>query len=418
MKRASPLLVILVTATGAGAAIPLQGKKGAIYHLAPGPQAAAQFAQAEQTLSLLAERGWEVRGVRVRLGGDPFDATQPAADVVLPASLSLEDQVFVLVQGVVRRNLQGAPLAGELADLVAAHTAPAGSRLRREWEKGFQAALLAGEIERTALLEFLWRAAREQGVRAAGSIPEVWRFLGVDESPEALVGAVWDVALAALFAPDRLGWTVGPVPPADALEASGGAVFRFVTPQVRWLRVVGEGDGVAVLPMRLAGTAARLVVVYDDGRLDSLPLAAGDEVKASFWGVKAVFLGVLSLPGEAQASFAFRELRDYPVRMGAFDVRAEDGTWQVSWDVEEQEDVEAFVVEVWAVRGNGGRVVARDLVPAAGSGPMAFAWASEERPEPCQLRVYALTRTGVVARLLTSPVLGSLGDQEANESQK
>lgn len=413
MKRALIALLLAGTASVSTATLPVAGRLGTIYQLEAGPELLVQFSHAEQTLEFLAQRGWNVRDVRVRLAKNPYDATLPPADVVLPSSLPLEDQFFLLVQGVVRRNLADSPLSAELADLVAAHMAPPASRLRQQWEAAFQAALWAGEIERTALLELLWRTSWEQGVRAAKSLEAAWRLVAGDGDHAAVTSALWDVTVAALFAPEKLGWKVPPVAEAAASPLVGDTVFRFVVPQVRWVQLHQEGDGVAVFPGRLAGGASRLVVFYEDGRFDTLDLEPGQETKTSFWGVKTVLLGVLSLPGEAQASFALRQLRDYPVRLGAVDLVADGDSWQLSWEVESQEEVDAFVVEVWAVGEQGGKVLDRQLIPTAGSGPALLAWSSEAWPQASQLRVYALTQQGVLARLFTSPVLGPSGEKQA-----
>ncbi|KDA53963.1 hypothetical protein EG19_01835 [Thermoanaerobaculum aquaticum] len=413
MKRALAIAFLIATVAVANAALPVAGRSGAVFEIQAGPQLLVQFSHAEQALELLAERGWNVRDLRVRLAQDPYDATLAPVDVLLPSSLPLEDQFFVLVQGVVRKNLGESQLAAELSDLVAAHMAPPSSRLRQRWEAGFQAALWAGDIERTALLELLWRNFKEDGVRAAKSLDDVWRMVESKSNLEGVASALWDVTLAALLAPQKLGWSVGPWAGASAPALAGDAAFRFVVPQVKFVALLPEGDGVAVLPGRLVRSAARLVLFYEDGRFDTLELEPGQEGKASFWGVKAVLLGVLSLPGEAQASFAVRELRDYPVRLGAVDLVAEGDSWQLSWEVESQEEVDAYVVEVWAVAEDGGKIVDRQLIPTAGVGPALLAWSAEARPQPSQLRVYALTQQGVLARLFTTPVLDFSGEKQA-----
>lgn len=413
MKKACIALAFVGIASVSGAAPPVAGKLGTLFQLEGGPQLLVQLAHADQTLEFLVQRGWDVRDLRVRLASNPYDATQPPADVVLPSALPLEDQFFLLVQGVVRKNLAESQLSAELAGLVAAHMAPPASRLRQQWEAAFQAALWAGEIERTALLELLWRTSQEQGVRAAKSLEDVWRMVAGDGDRVAMASALWEVALAALFAPEKLGWRVGPLAPAAAPTLAGDTVFRFVVPQVKWLQLPQEGDGVAVFPGRLAGSASRLVVFYEDGRFDTLELEPGRETKVSFWGVKAVLLGVLSLPGEAQVSFSLRQLRDYPVRLGAFDLVSDGDSWQLSWEVESQEEVDAFVVEVWAAGEEGGKVLDRQLIPTAGFGPALLAWTSEAWPQASQVRVYALTQQGVLARLFTSPVLGPSGEKQA-----
>lgn len=415
MKRALVALLLLGTASISSATLPVIGRGGAIFQLEAGPELLVQFSHADQTLQLLAERGWDIRDFQVRLGSNPYDATLPPVDVVLPSALSLEDQFFLLVQGVVRKNLKDSQLSAELADLVAAHMAPPSSRFRQRWEAAFQEALWAGEIERTALLELLWRTSKEQGVRAAKRLEDVWRMVGREGEPRTVASALWDVTLAALFAPEKLGWKVGPLA-AAAPPLAGDAVFRFVLPQVRWVQLPLEGDGVAVFPGRLLGAFSRLVVFYEDGRLDTLELEPGQESKAPYWGVRAVLLGVLSFPGEAQASFALRQLRDYPVRLGAVDLVAEGDSWQLAWEVESQEGVDAFVVEVWAVGEEGGRLMDRQLIPTSGSGPALLAWSSDARPQASQLRVYALTQQGVLARLFTSPVLDPLGEKEARNA--
>ncbi|MFN3413967.1 MAG: hypothetical protein ACK42L_07910, partial [Thermoanaerobaculum sp.] len=192
MKRALVIALLAGTGAVAHASLPVVGGSGAIFELQAGPQLLVQFSHAEQALELLAERGWNVRDLRVRLAQDPYDATLAPVDVVLPSSLPLEDQFFLLVQGVVRKNLGESQLAAELADVVAAHMAPPASRLRQRWEAGFQASLWAGQVERTALLELLWRNFKEDGVRAAKSLDDVWRMVESTSNREGVASALWD----------------------------------------------------------------------------------------------------------------------------------------------------------------------------------------------------------------------------------
>ncbi|MCX7895071.1 MAG: hypothetical protein N2447_03810 [Thermoanaerobaculum sp.] len=416
MKRWFFPMLLLLTIGHADAGFSIAGSKGAIFVLEPSPQLGLQLAQAEQTLALLAGRGWDVRELRVRFTSNPYDATQGSADVVLPSHLGVEEHVFLLVRGVVRRQLKDRELGGAWADLLAAHLAPPGSRLRRQWEESFQASLWAGDWQRTALLELFWRHYRDQGVRTIGSVEAAWRLLVKEKGEEKVVHALWEVILAALLEPSRLGFTVNPWPMTGSGELLGDTVVSLAAPQLRWLQLPREADGIGLSTNRLSAAAVRLLVLYQDGRWDALTPAAGEERRVPLWGVRAAFVGVLALAGEATASFSLRELHGYPVRLGAVEVVEEGDHWQAFWQVEEQQDVQSFVVEVWSFAGTTPVLVGRDLIPAAGNSPALVGWVGAGDRGPRQLRVYALTTEGVLARLFVSPVLGHLGEQEAQEA--
>jgi len=395
---------LLALATAVGWCLPLAAgtasKLEVVLEAEPSPNLPAQVAGVEQTLAVLAQRGWPVQGMRIRLAREPFDATRFAADVVLPTSLAPEDNAFLLARGVVARLAGGHPWGEVLADCVAAHLAPPSSRLRREWEAAWQRKLLAGELERTALLELLWRQKGDAGVRQVAEGQNPWQLLGADAA--GLEEALWEVALAGLLAPSKLGFVVGPVL-WDGLAAMGGdGTFRFVAPSVRFLALEGEAEALGLMPTRLRRAAARAVVLYDDGRFDTLSLAPGEEAVLPRMGVQRVVLAVLSLPGEALASFALREVRDYPVRLGEVEVVQQDDTLQLAWEVEQQQDVAAYVVEVWGVASKP-TLQERSVIPTSEAGPAKLFWAWEAAGEPVQVRVYALTRSGLLAKLFTTP---------------
>jgi len=366
----------------------------------PSPALASQVAAVEQTLTLLAERGWPVQGTRVRLAHEPFDATRFGAAILLPLSLSPEDNAYLLARAVVLKATAPHPWSEVVADCVAAHLAPPTSHLRREWEAAWQRRLLAGDVERTALLELLWRRKKDAGLRQLAEGRNPWQILGA-ETP-TLEEELFQVALAGLLSPAKLGLGV---PPAswDFLPTLGGdATFHFTSPALRWIALEGEAEGLAVLPTRLRQAAARALVLYDDGRFDTLALTPGIEVQLPRMGVRRLVLAVLSLPGDALASFALRELRDYPVRLGEVEVVQQDHTLQLAWEVEEQLDVAAYLVELWGVSATP-TFKERWLLPTSGAGPARLLWSWEAEEEPVQVRVYALTRGGVLAKLFTVP---------------
>lgn len=417
--------VALLTAAQVAMATPRTSPSGAVLEVEPVPGGAAAVATAEQTLATLRQRGWPVNHLRVRLTANPWDATLPNADVLLPTSLGAEDQVFVLVQGVVRKALGRTAASEAAASLVAAHLAPPASALRRQWEAGWQRRLVAGEVEGTALMELVWRTRGDDGLRELAEESDPWALAAKLWPPEALEASLWEVVLAGLLAPNKLGFTVPPATWSKGETLNDDALFRFVRPQLRWLELVSDSDAVAIYASRLRQASARVVVLYQDGRFDVATLEAGQELAVPRWGVRQVLLGLLSLPGEGVASLAWRNLRDWPVRLGSVEVAHEDGVWQLAWSVEEQASVDAYLVELWGTDAKGPVLRQRELLPTTEGGPAQLLWSCEPQREPTQVRVYALTKPGLLALLFATPVLeepltqqvDQAGEDQANQQQ-
>lgn len=408
----------LLTAANVAMAAARTSPSGAVLEVEPVPGVAAAVATAEQTLATLRQRGWPTNHLRVRLAANAWDATRANADVLLPTFLGAEDQVFVLVQGVVRKAL-GQTAAGEAAaSLAAAHLAPPGSGLRRQWEAGWQRRLLAGEVEGTALMELVWRTRGDDGLRQLAEESDPWALAAKLLPREAFEASLWEVVLAGLLAPNKLGFTVPPVTWNSGEALSEDALFRFVRPQLRWLELVSDSDAVAVYASRLRQASARVLVLYQDGRFDVAALEAGQELAVPRWGVRQVLLGLLSLPGEGVASLAFRNLRDWPVRLGSVEVTQEDGVWQLAWSVEEQASVDAYLVELWGMEANGLVLRQRELLPTTEGGPAQLLWTCETLREPTQVRVYALTKPGLLALLFATPVLEGPLDQQRDQASE
>lgn len=390
----------------------LRGKLGTIFEVAGDPRAFTQLRTAESTLLVLASRGWPVQELRVRLVKDPFDATLPGADVILPLSMSPEDNAFLLVHGVVKKALEPGELTEAVASLVAAHMAPPSSGLRRTWETRWQEQVLSGELQRTALLEVLWRRGGDQVMRTLTSWGEAWKAIADAGHDENWEEPLWDVIAAGLLAPAKLGFTVGPAswPAMDPI--GDAALFRLVTPQVRWFVPAGEGNGVGLMPNRLVRGSVRVFVVYDDGRFDVVPVTPLQEVQVPRLGVKRLMVAVMSQPGEAVVSLTLRALGDYPAVLGAAEFSQDGGRWQLTWDVEEQSDVAAYVVEVWRMTPQGEALQARELIPTLESGPARHFWTREALEGANQVRVFALTHSGLLARLFVTPIINPqpLGD--------
>lgn len=405
MKKALSYLLALAWGVGPACGESLfPSKTGAVFQGETAASASSSLTMLEQTLSLLRGRGWPV-SLRVRLAANPYDATQPEADVTVPLSLPVEEQTFLLTQGVVRKALGPTPWTELLASLVAAHLSPPSSKLRLEWEKGWQSRLLQGDLENTAILELLWRRRADEGLRQLAKEGNPWRLLSTGTEERGFQEALWEIILAGLLKPEKLGFSVGPASWEKTELLKGDGVFRFVNPHIRWVRVAKEGDALGILASRLRAASARVVVVYEDGRFDQVALEPGQELPVPLWGVKELVLGILSFPPEATASFAFRPLRDYPVRLEAAQLSQEEGAWQLAWTVGEQQDVRAYVVEVWGVGAQGSFPKERHLIPTTQAGPAQLVWSWEGQGEPRQVKVFALTENGLLAQLFVTPVL-------------
>lgn len=383
----------------------VRGKLGNIFQIALDPRASSQLKTAESTLWALASRGWPVQELRVRLAKDPFDATLPQADVILPLSMSAEDNAFLLVHGVVKKTLEPSELTESLASLVAAHMAPPSSGLRRAWETHWQAQVLSGELQRTALLEVLWRRGGDELIRSLTSWEKAWKALADTAQEEEWEESLWNVIAAGLLTPGKLGFTVGPVRWPAMNPVGNAAFFRLATPQLRWFVPSEEGSGVGLLTNRLVRGSARVFVVYDDGRFDVVPVTPLQEVQVPRWGVKKLMVAVMSQPGEAVVSLTFRALRDYPAILGGVEFSQDGGRWQLAWDVEEQSDIAAYVVEVWRMSREGETLQARELIPTLESGPARHFWTREALETSSQVRLFALTNAGLLAKLFFTPVI-------------
>lgn len=390
----------------------LRGKLGTIFEVARDPRAPSQLQTVEGTLWALASRGWPVHELRVRLAKDPFDATLPGADVILPLSMSPEDNAFLLVHGVVKKALGPGELTEAVASLVAAHMAPPSSGLRHAWEARWQELLLAGELQHTALLEVLWRRGGDQVIRSLTSWEEAWKAIANAELHQDWEESLWNVIAAGLLTPAKLGFTVGPVRWPAMDPVGDAAFFRLKTPQLRWVVPSGEGNGVGLLPNRLVRGSVRVFVIYDDGRFDVVPATPIQEVQVSRMGVKKLMVAVMSQPGEALVSLTLRPLHDYPVLLGGVEFSQDEGRWQLAWDVEQQSDVAAYVVEIWRRSPQGEALQARELIPTLESGPARHFWTREGLETSSQVRLFALTNFGLLARLFVTPVVNPepLGD--------
>jgi hypothetical protein len=134
------------------------------------PGAQATYAACAEVVRMLGQRGWDAESVRVRIQGNPFDATASVADVVLGTGEPSEDSAFILASTIVERQLRrstDASTARILAQSVAAHGSPSsanrlpGARLLSRLGRGHH-------DNRTTRR---WRRRGRRMRRAAGSLP-------------------------------------------------------------------------------------------------------------------------------------------------------------------------------------------------------------------------------------------------------
>jgi hypothetical protein len=412
------LLALGVAQPGLGAATLVRQVQDVTFDVETSHGAQATLATCTQIVHLLTERGWEVGAVRVRIQANPLDATTPAADVVLGADAPTEDSAFNLVAALVARQIgrtASAPVAGMLAEAVAAHLSPPGSARRVRWELAWQQRLSRGDVLTTALPELLWRTGSDAAVRRSArsdwpaSAFDALAALGVEDP----VRALGELAVAGLLDPTVLGFNAPRVPDfAPAITRPDPEVW-FDGAGMRIVALQDEAGAVAVQPLESDRADAWVAVRYTlTGAFDVVPLSARSEVTVPLNGT--VWAGVIVVGADADAhlSLAVRPVPDYPVRVKRWDFLASDQTVSLSWETQQQVGLRAFVVEALANGGSGSwKVVRRTILPVADQDENSYGYTfvDEAHEGVAAYRLLALTTDGFLAELGTFPVRESPG---------
>lgn len=379
------------------------------------PGAQATYAACAEVVRMLGQRGWDAESVRVRIQGNPFDATASVADVVLGASEPSEDSAFVLASMIVERQLRRTAdpsTARILAQSVAAHLSPPSSANRLRWERAWLGRLGRGDIVTTVLPEALWRAGGDAAMRRAanGSLPESAieaLTAGGVESPLRVAG---ELAVAGLVEPQALGFHRPPVPEVAASVTQQAPDVRFVGAGLRVVALPDDADAVAVFPVKSDRVEAWVAVRYAlTGGFDLIALKPDAEVAVPLQGVAWARVVVVGLEPGACLSLAVRPLVDYPVQIKRWDFLAADRTVTLSWETQHHDRLRAFVVEALENGAAGSwKVVGRAMLPVAddGESPFGYAFVEEERDDVSAYRLLALTADGLLAEVGLFPLHG------------
>lgn len=417
--RAVVVLGVLAIAAAApsrlGAAMLTERVREVTFEVERSPGAQATYAACAEVVRMLDQRGWDAESVRVRIQGNPFDATASSADVVLGAGEASEDSAFVLASVIVERQLKKSTdpsTARILAQSVAAHLSPPSAASRLRWEHAWLGRLGRGEILTTVLPEALWRAGGDAVMRRAarGSFPEsafeALAVLGV-ESPLRVVG---ELAIAGLLDPQALGFHRPSVPEFAPSITQHAPDVRFAGAGLRIVALPADASAVAVFPVKSDRVEAWVAVRYAlTGGFDVVGLNPRGEVTVPLQGVAWAGVVAVGLEPDACLSLAVRPLVDYPVRVKRWDFLAGDRTVTLTWETQRHEGLRAFVVEAlensnpasWTVLG-------RTILPVADNGETSFGYAfvDEEADNVSAYRLRALTADGFLAEVGLFPLRG------------
>ena len=385
------------------------------FDIEPSASARASFAACAEVVTLLSQRGWETAAVRVRIQGNPFDATASSADLALDASQPAETSAFILAEALVERQLARTAnpgVARMLAETVAAHLSPPGSAARVQWERSWLQRLASGQLLTTALPEVLWRAGADPAIRRAsrGSWPdsalEALGALGVDNA----LHAVGEVAVAGLLDPRVLGFQRPALPEFAPAISQAEPDVRLSNAGLRIVKLPPDVSAVSVVPVESERVEAWVAVRYAlTGAFDVVPLNGRTEVSVPMRGVAWAGVLVVGLEPDARLSLAVRALPDYPVQIKRWDFVAGETDVTLTWETQRHEALQAFVVEALAATPTGAwNVLRRTVVPVASDGESAFGYTfvDEETQNTAAYRLLALTADGFLAEVGTFPLRG------------
>jgi hypothetical protein len=409
----SVALVVVTVQRTAAAAVVAQQIQDVAFDVESVPNAQSTFAACAQMVDLLAEHGWDVSGFRVRIQANRFDATSPAADLVLGTSGPSEDSAFILASALAERQLArsvGKPVARQLAQAVAAHLTPPDAPRRRRWEVAWQQRLAGGDVLTTALPELLWRTGGDAALRRSAradwpaSAFDALTALGVEDP----IRSLGELAVAGLLDPGALGFHPPTVPELASTITLANPDVWFDGAGVRIVSLRDDSGAVAVLPLQSDGAEAWVAVRYAlTDTFDVVPVNARAEVTVPLRGV--AWAGVVVVGGAAggHMSLGIRSVPDYPVQIKRWDFLANDRNVTLSWETLHEEGLQAFVVEALESGAAGSwKVVRRTILPVAeqDESQIAYTFVDEEHKDVAAYRLLALTADGFLAEVGCFPV--------------
>ena len=409
------LFVLVAVPSRLSAALMSERVRDVTFEVERSPGAQATYAACAETVRMLSRRGWDAQSVRVRIQGNPFDATASVADVVLGAGEPSEDSAFVLASTIVERQLRRSTdpsTARILAQSVAAHLSPPSSAQRLRWERAWLGRLGHGDVVTTALPEAVWRAGGDAAMRRAarGGLPESAIEALAAEGVESPLRVTGELAVAGLLDPQALGFHRPPVPESAPSVTQQSPDVRFAGAGLRVVALPDDANAVAVFPVRGDRVEAWVAVRYAlTGGFDLVGLKQDAEVTIPLQGVAWAGVVAISLEPDAYLSLAVRPLVDYPVQIKRWDFLAGDRTVTLSWETQRHEGLRAFVVEELGNNGPGPwTVLGRTMLPVVNDGETSFGYAfvAEERDDVSAYRLLVLTADGFLAEVGLFPLHG------------
>ena len=413
------LFALFVAPAGAGS-LPFAAEvAGVTFEVAATPQAAATLAACQQITAELGRRGWRADALRVQIQADRYDATA-AANLVLAAAADPLDNAFLLAREIVIRSLPRATvpeLGRALAEVVAAHSVPAGTPARNAWESEWLARLLGGDVATTALPELLWRTGGDEAVRlaASGRWPEralsVLDGMGVGDVRSAL----GDVVVAALLRPAALGFAApAPVLARSAAVGSGRVEMSSPAFALRIAPVDVTAHAVTVRAARVAGAALWCLVRYaQDEGFEVVALTDGGETVLPGSGVAWAGVAAIGFEVDSRVEVDLTPREDYPIVLDRWDFQATEGSVVLTWETGRHENLQGFVVETLVTAGaENVRVRSRSLVPVSDEEMVGqgYTFVDEASRDVVGYRLLAVTGDGLVAEVGVFPLAGVDGD--------
>ena len=406
-------LVVAAAPSRLSAALVSERVRDVTFEVERSPGAQAAYAACAETVRMLSRRGWATESVRVRIQGNPFDATASVADVVLGAGEPSEDSAFALASIIVERQLRRSTdpsTARILAQSVAAHLSPPSSAHRLRWERAWLGRLNRGDVVTTALPEAVWRAGGDAAMRRAarGGLPESAIEALAAEGVESPLRVTGELAVTGLLDPEVLGFHRPPVPDSAPAVTQHSPEVRFAAAGLRVLALPRDANAVAVFPVRSDRVEAWVAVRYAlTAGFDLVSLKQDAEVAIPLQGVAWAAVVAISLEPDAYLSLAVRPLVDYPVQIKRWDFLAGDRTVTLSWETQRHEGLRAFVVEALENTAPGTwTVLSRTLMPVVEDGEASFGYVfvEEERVDVSAYRLLALTEDGFLAEVGLFPL--------------
>ncbi len=397
----------------AAIAVSSYGHRGVVFEVEATPGAQATFAACSQALDLLLQRGWQPGTTHIRIQHDPYDATSPAADVVLGTAADSDDSAFEFTAQLVERQLEHTAdpeVAAFLARTVAANLSAPGCARRTEWERDWVAHLASGDLLTTALPELLWRTGGDSAVRAAvlGSWPESAYAALAARGVEHPLRRMGEVAVAGLVNPDALGFhsltTVGRALPTPAQQPD----LSFAQTGLRLVALPGDTGALAVQTLASGHATGWVVVKYAlTGSFDAVPLNPAAEVNVPLRGIEWAAVVAVGEGPDGRLALNFRPLADYPVSVSRWDFLAGEDNASLAWETQRQEGLKGFVVEALRTDVRGGwSVMRRTMVPVATDGESSFGYTfvDGDTKGVGGYRLLALTADGFLAEVGMFPL--------------